>query len=47
MTINQEEKLERVVFEKVLYGTRKKMKYDGLQDFLYTHSFSFHFDDMV
>ena len=38
MTINQEEKLERVVFEKVLYGTRK-MKYDGLQEFLYTQFF--------
>ena len=39
MTINQEEKLERVVFEKVLYMAQEeeKMKYDGLQEFLYTY----------
>ena len=39
MTINQEEKLERVVFEKVLYMAQEeeKMKYDGLQEFPYTY----------
>ena len=39
MTINQEEKLERVVFEKVLYMAQEEenMKYDGLQEFPYTH----------
>ena len=36
MTINQEEKLERVVFEKVLYMAQEeeKMKYDGYKSFL-------------
>ena len=39
MTINQEEKLERAVFEKVLYMAQEeeKMKYDGLQEFPYTY----------